>query len=109
MLTVTDECIFELSGVGSRIPPVYKTYFAPGTHPLNWSDQPPEIKVIIKNLKTQMSEICEKYDDMLAQPVPEKNNFLQASVVGELFYVLLAHESMHVGTIHAMVSVLQNE
>lgn len=109
VLKITDELIFEFSGVGSRIPLGYKTYFATGTHPSNWSNNPPETEIIIKNLEVQMSEICEKYDGRLAQPVPDKNNFLQASVIGELFHVLIAHESMHLGMINAMAKVLQNE
>lgn len=47
------------------------------------------------------------YDGRLAQPVADENNFLQASVIGELFHVLIAHESTHLGMIIAMGKVLE--
>ncbi|RXZ81125.1 DinB family protein [Paenibacillaceae bacterium] len=109
VLTITDNLIFEFSGVGSRISQYYRTYFATGTSPSSWLGQPPGIEMILKDLKSQMVEICDKYDGLLAQPVADENNFLQATVIGELFHVLIAHESMHLGMIIAMDKVLQHE
>ncbi|MDQ0273912.1 DinB family protein [Cytobacillus purgationiresistens] len=109
VLTITDKLIFEYSGAGSRIPDHYSDFFATGTSPLNWSGQPPEIDLILIELKSQLTEICDNYDGMLTQPVAEESNFLQATVIGELVHVLIAHESTHLGMITAMVKVLQNE
>lgn len=108
-VSITDELIFQLSGAGPSVPPSYKTYFATGTNPLNWASQPPEIGMLIKDLEDQMLVICEKYARKLTQPVADPNNFLQASVIGQLFQVLIAHESTHLGMIKAMATVLQNE
>lgn len=107
VLTITDELIFTYSGAGTRIPPDYKTYFARGTSPSNWIDSPPEIDEILKLLEDQMEEISSSFSGKLAQPAADPDNFLQASVVGELFQVLLAHESTHLGMIKAMAKVLQ--
>ncbi|WP_088103936.1 DinB family protein [Halalkalibacter urbisdiaboli] len=109
VLTITDELIFTLSGDGSRIPTSYRAYFMTGTSPISWSGKPPDINIIVKELEIQMLEIYEKYDGRLAQPVDDQNNFLRASVIGELFYVLIAHESMHLGMVNAMVKVLEIE
>ncbi|MEK8126751.1 DinB family protein [Paenibacillus filicis] len=109
VLTIADDLIFEFSGVGARIPQHYRTYFASGTSPSSWPGQPPGIEILLRDLENQMVEICNKYDGLLEQPVAYENNFLQASVIGELFYVLLAHESTHLGMLIAMDKVLQNE
>lgn len=63
----------------------------------------------MNKLKEQQLEIAEMYEGKLAQPLMDKNNFLQASVIGELFYVLIAHESMHLGMISAMTNVIKND
>ncbi|RJX37927.1 DinB family protein [Paenibacillus pinisoli] len=109
VLTITDDLIFEFSGVGARMPQHYRTYFASGTSPSSWPEQPPGIDTLLKELENQMVEIGKKYDGRLAQPVADENNFLQASVIGELFHVLIAHESTHLGMIIAMSKVLQHE
>ncbi|MFC0214390.1 DinB family protein [Paenibacillus chartarius] len=106
VLTITNDLIFVLSGAGSRIPSSYGTFFATGTSPSNWSEQPPEVHILEKKLEEQMLVICEMYDGNLAEPVTAKDNFLQARVIGELFYVLIAHESTHLGMITAMAKVL---
>ncbi|MCM2677641.1 DinB family protein [Shouchella plakortidis] len=107
LLTLTDELIFEYSGGDSRIPHHYKDFFATGTSPLNWLEQPPEIELILNELKSQLIEICDHYDGKLTQPVAD--NLLQANVIGDLVHVLIAHESTHLGMITAMVKVIQNE
>ncbi|MFF2888513.1 DinB family protein [Paenibacillus sp. NPDC057967] len=109
VLTITDDLIFEFSGVGARIPQHYRTYFASGTSPSSWPGQPPGIDTLLTELENQMVEIGKKYDGLLAQPVADENNFLQARVIGELFHVLIAHESTHLGMIIAMDKVLQHE
>lgn len=109
LLTITDELIFEYSGAKSRVPHHYRDFFATGTSPLNWSGHPPEIDQIFIELKNQLTEICDNYDGMLTQPVAAENNFLNASVIGDLVHVLIAHESTHLGMISAMHKVLQDE
>lgn len=109
VLTITDDLIFEFSGDGARSPQHYRTYFASGTSPSSWLGQPPGIDTLLKELENQMVEICKMYDGRMAQLVADENNFLQASVIGELFHVLIAHESTHLGMIIAMGKVLQHE
>lgn len=102
VLTVTDELIFQFSGAGSRIPTEYKTWFASGTDPSGWSDAPPEIDVLLRRLEGQMAEIGDAFEGRLTHPVADQSNFLQAKTVCELFHVLIAHESLHLGMIQAM-------
>ena len=106
VLTVTDELIYGLTGEGSRIPPVYRKYFAPGTVPVQGQEQLPPAEVLIKQLQQQQLDISEMDASRMEQPVPDSDNFLHASKTRELFYVLIAHEGTHVGMIHAMVKVL---
>lgn len=109
VLTVTDELIFVFSGDESKILPDYRSYFASGTSPKQWSEPPPEIEILVKGLEIQMLEICEGFEGKLAQPVTDRSNFLQASVISDLFHVLIAHESMHLGMINAMAKLLKND
>ncbi|MFC6332006.1 DinB family protein [Paenibacillus septentrionalis] len=109
VLTITDELIFGLSGADTRLPLGYGKYFTTGTSPSNWLEQPPEAEDIMNKLKEQQLEIAELYEGKLEQPLMDKNNFLQASVIGELFHVLIAHESMHLGMIRAMTNVIEND
>lgn len=109
VLTVTDELIFQISGLGSRIPPDYKAFFAPGTSPADWTGEPPPAEVLLEELERQRLEIRETFrGGNMAQPLAE-SNFLQAGAVGDLFCVLIAHESLHLGMIQAMDKVLSSE
>jgi len=54
-----------------------------------------------------MKGISGTFSGKLTQPVADPDNFLQASVIGDLFQVLIAHESTHLGMIQAMAKVLQ--
>lgn len=106
LLTITDELIFQFSGAGSRIPVEYKAWFATGTDPSGWRTEPPGTDVLLRRLEEQMEAICKAFDGKLAHPVADPDNFLQASTAGELFHVLIAHESTHLGMIQAMARVL---
>lgn len=77
-----------------------------GTSPSDWLDSPPEINEILKRLEGQIEEISSTFNGKLAQPTADPDNFLQASVIGELFQVLVAHESTHLGMVKAMAKVL---
>jgi len=107
VLAITDELVFTGSGAGSRIPQEYKTFFARGTSPADWIGSPPDMDEILKCLEDQMKEISGTFSGKLTQPVADPGNFLQASVIGDLFQVLIAHESTHLGMIQAMAKVLQ--
>ncbi|MCM3762513.1 DinB family protein [Alkalihalobacillus oceani] len=91
VLTITDELLFTISGVGSRIPTEDKTFFSAGTSPADWSESPPAPAMIIKQLDRQAREICDTFSGKFMQPVEDVNNFIQAEVIGELFDLLLAH------------------
>jgi len=106
VLTIADELVFTLSGAASRLPPNYKTYFASGTNPRQWADHPPQPDVLLRNLEEQMENICKEYGGKLTQPVDDRANFLEARTVGELFQVLIAHESLHLGVINAMTRLV---
>jgi len=61
---------------------------------------------LLRHLGEQAAEIRAAFDGELSRPVADRSNFLRASTVGELFHVLIAHESMHLGTIQAMARAL---
>jgi hypothetical protein len=106
LLTITDKLIFQFSGAGSRIPAEYESWFASGTAPSGWSHEPPAMNALLRQLADQMAAIRDTFDGRLSLPVADRDNFLQAATIGELFHVLIAHESMHLGTIQAMARVL---
>jgi hypothetical protein len=53
-----------------------------------------------------MAAIRETFAGRMSSPVADRSNFLRATTVGELFHVLIAHESTHLGMIQAMARML---
>jgi len=106
LLAITDKLMFQFSGEGSRIPAEYETWFASGTAPSDWSREPPATNALLIQLEEQMAAIRETFAGRMSRPVADRSNFLRATTVGELFHVLIAHESTHLGMIQAMARML---
>jgi len=106
LLAITDKLMFQFSGEGSRIPAEYETWFASGTAPSDWSREPPATNALLIQLEEQMAAIRETFACRMSRPVADRSNFLRATTVGELFHVLIAHESTHLGMIQAMARML---
>lgn len=107
-LTVTDELILGLASGERSLSSEYYRCFAVGTSPQDWSGDVPDPRILLLQLGEQVPALIDKYDDKLDEPVAQSDNFLQASVTRELFYVLLAHESTHLGMVTAMTTMLRS-
>lgn len=104
--TITDQLVFGFSGLGSSMPSDYNIYFASGTSPADWTGEAPAIDEVRRKLVEQQAAIREAFIGKLSLPVADRNNFLAASTVCDLFHVLIAHEAMHLGMLTAMVKSL---
>ncbi|CAH1210836.1 Peptide methionine sulfoxide reductase MsrA [Paenibacillus allorhizoplanae] len=100
---------FDVLGLSNQhlvLPESYKTFFAYGTKPMDWKEEPPEWDVLIAHLKVLRNYIHDTLQDKLDEPVSE--NFLRAETIGELIYATTLHVSYHQGIIYGMNKTLRS-
>ncbi|MFC3747018.1 DinB family protein [Paenibacillus sp. GCM10012306] len=107
VLTVTEFHVFGLSefAQNKRLPASYQDFFAYGTKPADWQDEPPAWDVLIDQLRKQPDEILELLVDKL--DVRVKENFLNAETFGELIVSTVLHATDHIGFVSAMLKTLK--
>jgi hypothetical protein len=105
VLTVTEFHVFGLSEQTLLLPANYQTFFAYGTKPADWQEEPPAWDLLIAQLKEQHNRIRESLKDKLEVSV--KENFLKAETIGELIVSTVLHLVNHVGINSAMLKVLK--
>lgn len=106
LLTITNTIVFQFAGKESVIPENYKTFFASGTKPADWTGEPPAWDSLIQELTQQCKLIEDTFDGKLHEPLAVKENFAKAETVGEILIMNISHESTHFGMINAMTKVL---
>ncbi|NQX58705.1 peptide-methionine (S)-S-oxide reductase MsrA [Paenibacillus qinlingensis] len=89
------------------LPESYKGFFAYGTKPTDWKEEPPEWNVLIAHLKELCNYILDTLQDRLDEPVSE--NFLHAENIGELIYATTMHVSYHHGIVYGMNKSLKSQ
>ncbi|WP_136608342.1 DinB family protein [Paenibacillus dokdonensis] len=106
LLTITNIIVFQFAGKESVIPENYKTFFASGTKPADWTGEPPAWDVLIQELTQQCKLIEDTFAGKLHEPLAVKENFAKAETVGEILIMNISHESSHSGMINAMLKIL---
>lgn len=86
------------------LPEEYSGFFAYGTKPSDWQQEPPAWEVLIAQLKAQPGQIQEWLKDKL--DVRVKENFLNAKTYGELVVSTTLHAAEHAGNVSAMLKRL---
>ena len=105
ILFSTENHVLRLSDQNKVLPESYQTFFAYGTKPLDWKEEPPTWDLLIKQLKEQLDYIQETLNDKLDTPV--KENFLKVNTIGELLVYNVSHVSEHLGVIFSMIKLLK--
>lgn len=105
ILYSTENLVLRLSEQNKVLPESYQIFFAYGTKPLDWKEDPPSWNLLIEQLKEQLDYIHETLNDKLDTPV--KENFLKANTIGELLVYNVSHVSEHLGVIFSMIKVLK--
>ncbi|WP_301169710.1 DinB family protein [Brevibacillus nitrificans] len=107
VLTVTEFHVFGLSEFEQykKLPSTYQDFFAYGTKPGDWQEEPPTWDFLIDQLRNQPDEIRELLEDKL--DVPVKENFLNAETFGELIVSTVLHVTDHIGFVSAMLKTLK--
>ncbi|MFB5760193.1 DinB family protein [Paenibacillus medicaginis] len=109
MVTLADMVICGIAGKQFSLPESYKTFFAPGTKPADWTAEPPAWDGLLQLFDEQPSRLREDFAAILDEPVALKENFGQAETIEELVYLSNVHESSHAGMVNAMVRILNKQ
>jgi len=104
ILYSTENHVLRLSEQKKVLPESYQTFFAYGTKPLDWKEEPPTCDLLIEQLKEQIDYIHEALNGKLDTDV--KKNFLEANTIEDLLIYNVSHVSEHLGVIFSMIKVL---
>lgn len=107
VLVVMQFDVLALSEQPIILPESYRAFFAYGTKPTDWKEEPPEWDVLIAKLKELRNYIHETLKDRLNEPV--KENFLQAQNIGELIHSTSLHLFYHQGIVYGMIKSLKSK
>ena len=104
ILYSTENHVIRLSGQKPVLPENYQTFFAYGTKPLDWKEEPPSWDLLIEQLKKQLDTIHEALNGKL--DIVVKKNFLEANTIEDLLIYNVSHVAEHLGVIFSMIKVL---
>jgi DinB superfamily len=105
ILLATKVLVFDFAGEPFSLPEDCEKFFAKGTKPSDWQEEPPSLSVLNTLLEEQLNTMLSIFSGKLASSVRE--NFKGAETVGELLLVNLLHENTHANTIYAMKKILK--
>ncbi|WP_088040571.1 DinB family protein [Bacillus sp. EAC] len=105
ILYSSENFVLHLTNQQKLLPENYQTFFAYGTKPIDWKEEPPTLDLIIEQLEEQLEYINQTLKDKLDTPVNE--NFLNGNTIGELLFYNVSHVSEHIGVITSMIKVLK--
>ncbi|REE69724.1 DinB family protein [Paenibacillus taihuensis] len=101
VLYITQHEVLGLSERPLVLPESYEDFFAFGTKPADWKEDPPEWDLLIAQLKELRHYIHESLEHRLTEPVGE--NFLRARDISELVSLTSLHLSYHQGVVYGML------
>ncbi|PAQ13167.1 hypothetical protein CD798_16470 [Bacillaceae bacterium SAOS 7] len=86
----------------------YAPFFAPGTKPADWPENPASKEEIIGLLKGQMERVQAHFTDRLADaPANEvKIGPLELTSIDDILNFALFHEGLHLGTIQSQMKMV---
>jgi DinB superfamily len=95
-----DNTMLPAVGMKRQMSLSYHLMFPSGSNPENWTDQPPSMDELIKQLEEQpihIENVCKGHtEDQLKEP------FLGMRTLGDMVVFHMNHESLHMGIIKSM-------
>lgn len=107
LLVITEYDVLTLSDQPCILPESYKSFFAYGSKPADWKEEPPEWDILISKLKELRNHVHDVLQDRLDEPV--KENLLHAQTISELIYLTAMHMSYHQGIVYGMMRSLDSK
>lgn len=102
-----DHTIFPAVNEERQMPLSYHLMFPSGSKPENWTEQPPSMDTLIKQLEKQAILIEQVCKGRLNEPL--KESFLGMKTLGDMVIFHMNHENLHMGTIKSMKQMLLNK
>ncbi|PFA63049.1 hypothetical protein CN378_18615 [Bacillus sp. AFS015802] len=99
-----DHTMFPAINQKRRLPDSYHRMFPRESKPLDWTEKPPSMDKLIKELAEQALFIEEACRGRLDEPL--KESFLGMKTVGDMVIFHMNHESLHMGIIKSMKQAL---
>jgi len=99
-----DNTVFPAVNMERQLPLSYHLMFPRGSKPENWTEQPPSMDKLIKELDEQailIEKVCKGH---LNEPL--KESFLGMSTLGDMIVFHMNHENLHMGIIKSMKQML---
>ncbi|MDH5159584.1 DinB family protein [Heyndrickxia oleronia] len=95
-----DNTMFPAVNEKRQMPLSYHLLFPSGSKPENWSEEPPTMDVLIKQLDEQPFQIEQACKGHLDEPL--KESFLGMKTLGDMVMFHMNHENLHMGIIKSM-------
>ncbi|MEK9197091.1 DinB family protein [Ureibacillus sp. FSL E2-3493] len=99
-----DNTMFPAVHLERQMPLSYHLMFPSGSKPNNWTEQPPSMEVLIKQLEQQVHAIEQACKGHLDEPLKEP--FLGMKTLGDMVVFHMNHESLHMGIVKSMKQML---
>lgn len=108
---VQERFAFLQTGREVNMPESFESLFAPGTKPVNWGSDVPEMADLLKLLTEQMTRIETKLPIVLKEEVKQPyvtSKGLKLTTVEQFLSFCLYHEGMHFAAIKNILSLIKN-
>lgn len=106
ILVAAESLLFGFPKHSTNIPEHYEKLFGTGTKPSDWKDEPPSLKELVDQLEAQKNRIMALDDSFFEKNLPFTLPFGNFKTFGELFQMIIQHESEHLGKAKAMHQVI---
>ncbi|MFG6496408.1 DinB family protein [Fictibacillus sp. UD] len=107
VLTTAEYFMFDFPKKSSNLPKHYIELFNRGTSPADWKGEVPTLKELQQQLSDQLVRIKEIPEERLQEKL-EKEIF-NFKTFGELVNFTVFHETYHLGQMHAIKRVIENQ
>ncbi|MGP4071578.1 DinB family protein [Piscibacillus sp. B03] len=101
-----DSKLVWILGDEPRVSEVYQEFYARGTSPSDWAEEPPSKEEILELLKKQSDELEERVSGKLDLELPHE--FMGMNTLGEALEFFAAHEALHLNTINTMRRMMKS-
>nr|WP_202406225.1 DinB family protein [Pontibacillus yanchengensis] len=99
-----DNTLFPAVNEERQIPQYYHLLFPNGSKPDDWTEEPPSMDELIKQLEEQPILIEQACKGHLNEPLNE--SFLGMKTLGDMLVFHMNHENLHMGIIKSMKQML---
>ncbi|WP_347550923.1 DinB family protein [Pseudalkalibacillus hwajinpoensis] len=101
ILVTAELVLHRFTGMENNLPDHYSSLFKAGTHPTEWTVEPPdliELKHHLLEQNNRFKSLEGKLNEQLENPF-SIGSYLTLETVSELLLFLMNHENLHLGTI----------